>query len=86
MFGLLKTLLINEKGTFIDGTHKIGDVTINDLSIDYNSEINLKFAVPKDTANCGGMTLFGDEFGDYSQNINMKLYYLNKENKEENNA
>lgn len=85
-YGLLKTLLINEKGTFIDGTHKIGDVTITDLAIDYNSDINLKFAVPKETSNCGGMTLFGDEFGDYSQNIKMKLYYYSKDNKEENDA
>ncbi len=85
-YGLLKTLLINENGTFIDGTHKIGDITINDLNIDYNSELNLKFAVPKETTNCGGLTLFGDEFGDYSQNIKMKLYYMNRQNKEEQDA
>ena len=77
-YGLLKTLLINDKGTFIDGTHKIGDTTLADLGIDYNSAINLTFAVPKDTANCGGMTLFGEDFGDYSQNITMKIFYINR--------
>lgn len=77
-YGLLKTLLINEKGTFIDGTNRIGDTTLADLAIDYNSTIDLTFAVPKDTANCGGLTLFGEDFGDYSQNIQMKIYYISR--------
>ncbi|MCM1264153.1 MAG: metalloregulator ArsR/SmtB family transcription factor [Butyrivibrio sp.] len=74
--GLLKTLIINKDGTFIDGTlNQISDTTIMDLNIDYNSSIDFKFSVPKDTANCGGMTLFGKGFGDYSQNITVKAYY-----------
>ena len=77
-YGLLKTLIINQDGTFIDGTHnRISQTTIRDLNIDYNSNINFKFSVPKDTANCGGMTLFGEDFGDYSQNIVVKAYYEN---------
>lgn len=74
-YGLLKTLIINSEGTFIDGTHKISKTTIADLQIDYNSNIDLKFSVPKDTPNCGGMTLFGENFGDYNQNIKVKAYY-----------
>lgn len=71
----MKTLIINHSGTFIDGTHEISDVTIDDLHIDYNSGIDLKFSVPKDTSNCGGMTIFGNEFGDYNQSIRVKAYY-----------
>ncbi|MBR1651108.1 MAG: metalloregulator ArsR/SmtB family transcription factor [Lachnospiraceae bacterium] len=74
-YGLLKTLIINNSGTFMDGTHKLSDTTIRDLNIDYNSDINFTFSVPEDTANCGGLTLFGETFGDYSQNIQVKLYY-----------
>jgi len=74
-YGLLKTLIINSEGTFIDGTNKISNTMISDLNIDYNSIINFKFEVPKDTANCGGMTLFGSDFGDYNQNIIVKLFY-----------
>ncbi len=76
-YGQLKTLIINSDGTFIDGTHRISKTTIQDLKIDYNSTINLTFSVPKDTTNCGGMTLFGEEFGDYNQNIRIKSYYDN---------
>ncbi len=74
-YGLLKTIIINNAGTFMDGTMKLSGVTIQDLALDYNSDINFTFSVPEDTANCGGMTLFGESFGDYSQNIQVKLYY-----------
>ena len=53
-YGLLKTLSVTEEGTFIDGGYRIGDVTINDLKIDYSTEITFKISVPKDTKNCGG--------------------------------
>lgn len=77
-YGLLKTLIINHEGTFIDGSQRISKVTIDDLKIDYNSSIALTFAVPKDTANCGGLTLFGKTFGDYNQDIKVMAYYENE--------
>lgn len=76
-YGLLKTLIINHEGTFIDGSQRISKTTIDDLNIDYNSSITLTFSVPKDTANCGGLTLFGSSFGDYNQDIKIKAYYEN---------
>ena len=74
-YGLLKTLIINNEGCFIDGTNKISNVTIQDLNINYNSYITFRFEVPKDTANVGGCTLFGEDFGDYNQSIKIKAYY-----------
>ncbi len=74
-YGLLKTLIINSEGTFIDGTNKISGVTIDDLNLDYNSQITFRFEVPRDTANCGGLTLFGEDFGDYNQAIKVKMFY-----------
>ncbi|MCM1188708.1 MAG: metalloregulator ArsR/SmtB family transcription factor [bacterium] len=79
-YGLLKTLIVNSEGTFIDGTHRISRTKLSDLRIDYNSSINLTFAVPKDTANCGGLTLFGENFGDYKQNITVEAYYDDRKN------
>ncbi len=76
-YGLLKTLIVNSEGTFIDGTHRISRTTIQDLHLDYNSSIDLTFSVPRDTANCGGLTLFGGDFGDYKQDIRVKAYYDN---------
>ncbi len=74
-YGLLKTLIINGKGCFIDGNNKISDVTIQDLNLNYNSYISFRFEVPRDTANVGGCTLFGEDFGDYNQAIRVKAYY-----------
>lgn len=74
-YGLLKTLIINNEGCFIDGTNKISDVTIQDLDLNYNSYISFRFEVPRDTANVGGCTLFGEDFGDYNQAIKVKAYY-----------
>ena len=74
-YGLLKTLVINNEGTFMDGTSKLSDVGLQQLQLDYNSNINFTFSVPQDTANCGGLTLFGDDFGDYNQNIIVKAFY-----------
>lgn len=59
----------------MDGSSKISDTTIQDLQIQYNSPILLRFAVPKDTPNVGGCTLFGAGFGDYHQAIRVKAYY-----------
>ncbi len=74
-FGLLKTLIINSAGTFIDGTNKISNITIADLGIDYNSYISFKIEVPKNTKNPRGCTLFGENFGDYNQAIRVKAFY-----------
>lgn len=74
-YGLLKTLIINNEGCFIDGNNKISNVTTQDLHIDYTSYITFRFEVPRDTANCGGCTLFGEDFGDHNQAIRIKAYY-----------
>lgn len=74
-YGLLKTLIIKEDGTFMDGSQKLSDITIEDLRIDYNSLISFRIQVPRDTANCGGCTLFGEDFGDYNQAIRVKAFY-----------
>ncbi len=79
-YGLLKTLIINAEGTFIDGTNKISNVKIDDLNINYNSYVSFKIEVPKDTKNPGGCTLFGENFGDYNQAIRVKAYYEDEKN------
>ena len=73
-YGILKLLVINDKGTFIDGI-QISNITINDFNFDYKSTIKFKLAIP-DTANyIGGLTIFGKNFGNYNQNINIHMSY-----------
>ena len=73
-YGLLKLLVINRKGTFIDGL-KISDVTINMIDLDYKSNLHLKIAVEENAAHVGGITLFGKGFGNYDQDIKVAINY-----------
>lgn len=73
-YGLLKLLSINSFGTFIDGI-KISDVTLEDLELNYKSDILFKLAVPEETKHVGGLTIFGKNFGNYNQGISVRLIY-----------
>ncbi len=73
-YGLLKLLVINQKGTFIDGL-KISDVTIDSFKLDYRSGIRFKMSVDDDAAHVGGLTIFGKSFGNYGQDIKVSINY-----------
>lgn len=81
-YGLLKLLVVNRKGTFIDGL-KISDVTIDNLKLDYRSNIRLKLAVDDNSEHKGGLTLFGKSFGNYGQDINVTMKYAPIEEQKE---
>ncbi|MCR5032085.1 MAG: winged helix-turn-helix transcriptional regulator [Lachnospiraceae bacterium] len=74
-YGLLKLLVINRKGTFIDGL-KISDVTTGSLNLDYSSTIRFRMAVEENAKHVGGLTLFGKTFGNYDQDINVSINYV----------
>ena len=73
-YGLLKILVINKKGTFIDGL-QVSDVTINEFEFDYHSTIKLKLEVEEDAEHVGGLTIFGKSFGNYNQDIDVRINY-----------
>ena len=73
-YGLLKMLVINHKGSFIDGI-KISDVTIDSLGITAKSSLKLRLEVPENAEHVGGLTIFGKGFGNYNQDINVKIAY-----------
>lgn len=73
-YGLLKMIAINKKGTFVDGL-KISNVTINEFNLDYKSTVRFKFEIEEDAKNVGGITIFGSEFGNYNQDIKVRIAY-----------
>lgn len=73
-YGLLKLLVINQNGTYIDGL-KISDVNIHDFNFDYRSTIKFKLEVPENAKHVGGLTIFGKSFGNYNQDINIRIDY-----------
>jgi predicted transcriptional regulator len=73
-YGLLKMLVINKTGTFIDGL-QISDVSIKEFDLDYKSKLRFKLEVKKDSEHVGGLTIFGSTFGNYAQDIKASINY-----------
>lgn len=76
-YGLLKMLVINQRGTFIDG-QKISDVTTTQLALGSQDELRFRFQVQEPAQNIGGITLFGKGFGNYNQDIRARVHYSPK--------
>ncbi len=77
-YGLLKMLVINRNGTYIDGL-KISDVTIDQFQLDSTSSMKFKMSVDEDSEHVGGLTIFGKTFGNYAQDIKVNISYAPKE-------
>lgn len=73
-FGVLKSLSITEEGTFMDGEF-FSPLALSDFSLRDNPYISFKLGVKEDAHYVGGLNLFGEKFGDYAQNILMKIIY-----------
>lgn len=73
-YGLLKILVINKKGTFIDGL-QVSEVSAADFDFDYRSTIKLRMEVEEDAEHVGGLTIFGKAFGNYNQDISVRINY-----------
>lgn len=74
-YGLLKNITINHSGTFVDGK-KVSDVTTDTLNLNYKSNINFRLEVlENDNKKAGGITIYGKRFGNYNQDISVKIEY-----------
>ncbi|MBQ9064366.1 MAG: winged helix-turn-helix transcriptional regulator [Blautia sp.] len=73
-YGLLKTLSVTDKGTFIDDM-LLSDISISDLSLSPRSPIYFRMAVPDTAEHIGGLTIFGRDFGNYNQDIMFRIAY-----------
>lgn len=72
-FGLLKTISINQNGGFLDNTLMNLDVTFDTLDLLQKDYLEFTIQVKKDAKHCGGLNLFGANFGNYPQHIVMKI-------------
>lgn len=71
--GLLKMVVINQFGAFLDGL-KIADFEQGEFRMDDKSEIRFRFTV-ENTARQGGVVLYGSGFGSYNQDIRVRVHY-----------
>lgn len=72
-FGSLKNWSITQRGSYIDGV-KLSNVAIQDLNLD-QGPIRVRLGNKRDARNVGGVTLFGSSFGNYQQDLVLRLAY-----------
>lgn len=73
-FGFLKIWRVDTTGTYLDNQH-IGDLTLKDLNLGSSEFISVRIGVPEDAEYIGGLNLFGEAFGDYPQNLVLRVGY-----------
>jgi predicted transcriptional regulator len=73
-YGLLKRWTVTSDGTYIDG-RSLSDVTVRDLALDQQRGITVRLGVKPDGLHVGGLNLFGRYFGNYPQDLTLRLEY-----------
>jgi predicted transcriptional regulator len=73
-YGLLKRWRVTEDGTSIDGV-RLSDVRLSELGIHARQPIRLRVGVTPEAENVGGVNLFGRGFGNYPQDLELRLEY-----------
>jgi predicted transcriptional regulator len=72
-YGKLKTWRVNDAGTFVDGV-RLSDVRLQQLDLESHRSIRLRIGVKKDARHPGGLNIFGKGFGNYDQDIILRLH------------
>ena len=68
-----KVWSVTEAGSFIDGV-QTSAVTISDLRLADHHSIKVKLGIKDDAQNVGGLNIFGRGFGNYDQDIVLRLH------------
>ena len=71
-YGMLKSWRVTSDGTYVDGV-KISPVSLKDLDLGNHKSIRLRIGVRDDARHPGGVNIFGRGFGNYDQDIVMRL-------------
>lgn len=72
-YGNLKTWAITREGIYLDDV-LCSNKVIGDFALSKREYISIRLGIKDDAKNHGGMNLFGNGFGDFEQDIVMKLY------------
>lgn len=73
-FGVLKSWIVDNSGSKVDGV-QAGDARLDDLGISYQSPIVVRIGNKRDAAHVGGVNLFGRHFGNYPQDLILRVRY-----------
>lgn len=71
-YGKLKNWRVGPDGTFVDGV-QISNVTLADLDLASHHSIRVRIGIEDDAKHPGGINIFGKGFGNYDQDIVLRL-------------
>lgn len=71
-YGMLKTWSVTHQGSFVDGV-RISDVSLADLDLKSHHSIRTRIEVLADAECPGGLNIFGRGFGNYDQDIVLRM-------------
>jgi predicted transcriptional regulator len=71
-YGMLKSMRVTADGTFVDCV-KISPLTLRDLDVDKHRSIRFRIGVNETARHPGGVNIFGCGFGNYDQDIVMRI-------------
>jgi len=72
-YGHLKSWKITDDGTLLDG-EKTSDVTLAQLHLEEHHSIRLRVGIDEHAEHPGGINIFGKGFGNYDQDIILRLH------------
>lgn len=73
-YGMLKVWRVNHDGAWVDGV-ACGDVTLEALGIGSERSLDVTIGVKADANHVGGLNLFGRGFGNYPQDLVLRMRY-----------
>lgn len=74
-YGLRKIWRVDAERSMVD-MHTVSEVTLAQLELASASGIRLRIGVREDAVYKGGINLFGRQFGDYEQDIQMRVHFI----------
>jgi predicted transcriptional regulator len=73
-YGLLKVWQVNGEGSLVDGV-RVSPIRLEDLQIREHDFISVRIGVKPEATNLGGINIFGSKFGNYPQDIVLRIDY-----------
>lgn len=71
-YGFKKTWNVSAKGSTIDGVPS-GTITLQDLDLEHSEHLTVRLGIKETAENCGGLNLFGRCFGNYENDVILRL-------------
>lgn len=75
--GLLKVWSVDHEGSYVDGA-MVSGITLKDINLAPKQSLDVRIGVKADAEHQGGFNLFGRGFGNYEQDLLLRLHFVGR--------